>query len=455
MKIRTRITLQFSLFVTAILIGFAVSIYYSASNNRKEEFYNRLKNVALTSVKLLSDVDEVDVRLLKIIHDNTVNNLTEELISIYDSKNKLVFTSDPHSRREKLTTLEKIKAAGEVRYEEENTEVIGILFKGKFGNYIVIAKSYDSFGFEKLDYLRYILLTGVLIAVLVIIVVGLFFSRQALHPISNVVNQMDRITISNLNLRINEGNGTDEIAQLAIKFNRMLERLDVAFEMQRSFVSNTSHELRTPLTALTGQLEVALMNEKTSDPWDVLRLLLKEIKQLNKLSNGLLGLAQANLDISEIKLESIRIDELIGLARAELLKRNKSYKVNLNFVGFPEESWLILLGNEQLLKSALMNIMDNACKYSEDSEVLVELNFSKSDISIVFLDKGIGISSPDIDNIFEPFFRSKNAKIFCGHGIGLPLAKKIIELHKGTINVTSELGVGTKVQVSFPPLSNE
>lgn len=451
MKIRTRITLQFTIIVSVILIVFATSVYFISANHREEEFYSRLEDNALTSVKLLSDVDEVDNNLLKIIDNNSANSLPDERIFIYDAKDKLVY-SNPDNARYNIDTilLSEIKNKSEVRYSKDKYDAIGILFKGKRYDYIVVAMANDEYGLNKLNYLGYLLITGVLVTIVLIIGIALFFSKQALNPISGMVSQIDTISISNLNLRINEGNGSDEIAQLAIKFNKMLERLDAAFEMQRSFVSNASHELRTPLTALTGQLEVALM-KGDADPWIVLKNLLNEIKQLNKLSNGLLDLAQANLDISEIKIETLRIDEIIGNARAELLKRNKDYKINMDFEHFPEdENWLKVNANEQLLKSAFSNIIENACKYSQDKTAEINLSFNSFNVSIMVADKGIGIPEEDLKKIFDPFYRSGNAKHYSGHGIGLTLTKKIIELHKGKINVGSVYKQGTIVTVAIP-----
>lgn len=453
MKIRTRITLQFTIIVSVILIVFATTVYFISSNHRKEEFYNRLKDNAVTCVKLLSDVDEVDNNLLKIIDDNSANALPDEKILIYDAKNKLVYCK-PDNIKYTFDTLllAKIKENKEIRFSEGKHDAIGILFKGKRYDYITIAMANDEYGLNKLNYLGYLLISGVLITIVLIIGIALFFSKQALNPISGMVSQIDRVSISNLNLRIDEGNGTDEIAQLAIKFNKMLERLDAAFEMQRSFVSNASHELRTPLTALTGQLEVALMKEDT-DPWGVLKNLLNDIKQLNKLSNGLLDLAQANLDISEIKIETLRIDEVIGNARAELLKRNKDYKIIMDFKHFPEdENWLKINANEQLLKSAFLNIIENACKYSSDKTAEIDLVFGPENVSITISDKGIGIAEKELNKIFDPFYRSGNAKNFAGHGIGLTLTKKIVELHKGTVHILSKLNEGTKVIVNLPHL---
>jgi len=455
MKIRTRITLQFSIIVSIILITFSIIIYSLLSNFRQVEFTDRLKDKALTSVKLLSDVDEVNNELLKIIDRNAINPLPEEKVYIYDFTNKLVYSSLLEDKDEiDKNILDKIRLEGEIQYSENDSEAIGILFKGKYDRYVVVASAYDKYGLTKLDYLRNILVAGDIVSVALIVLIGLFFSKQTLQPISNVVNQIDKITANNLNLRIDEGNAKDEIAQLAIKFNKMLERLNAAFEVQRSFVANASHELRTPLTTITGQLEVTLMKIDINDEGrEVLKSLLFDIKQLNKLSNGLLDLAQANLDISEIKLSNIRIDELVGLTRAELLKRNKDYKVILSFSEFPDENWLIIKANEQLLKSALLNVLDNACKYSENSTAKINLSFDEVFIYIDVIDNGIGITNEDLKNVFEPFYRASNAKSFNGHGIGLTLTKKIIELHNGAISINSEYKDGTMIKIQIPHLS--
>lgn len=454
MKIRTRITLQFSIIVSVILIAFSIIIYSLLGNFRKTEFLDRLRDKALTSVKLLSDVDEVNNELLKIIDRNAVNPLPEEKVFIYDFNDKLVYCNLQEDKDEiPKTLLDKIRLEGEIQNSDSDSEMVGILFKGKYDRYVVVASAFDKYGLTKMNYLKYILIIGDIISFAMIVIIGLFFSKQTLQPISNVVNQIDKITASNLNLRVSEGNAKDEIAQLAIKFNKMLERLDAAFEVQRSFVANASHELRTPLTALTGQLEVTLMNKEINDEGrEVLKSLLFDIKQLNKLSNGLLDLAQASLDISEIKLNNVRIDELIGFARAELLKRNKDYKVILNFSEFPDENWLILTANEQLLKSALLNVLENACKYSKDQTANLEILFDEKYIYLLISDKGIGISEEDIKQVFDPFFRAGNVKNYNGHGIGLTLTKKIIELHNGSISIKSIVDIGTTIEIKIPHL---
>lgn len=454
MQIRTKLTFQFTIIVALILILFSIAIYYLSANYRKHEFYSRLKDKAITTAKLLSqDVKEVDPSILKAIDKNSANNLPGEKVAIYDFRNTLLYNSNDDDKTIATEELiNRIRLEKEMRYLEGESEAIGVLFEGQYDRFVVVASAFDKYGFRKLGFLKYVLSIGVFITIILTILTGLFFSKQALQPIANVVGQVDKITVSNLDSRVDEGNGTDEIAQLAIKFNKMLERLEAAFEMQRSFVSNASHELRTPLTSLTGQIEVSLMNDKINeDTKHLLKSLLDDIKNLNELSNGLLDLAQASLDISEIKVEQLRIDELIGIARAELLRRNKDYKICIDFDELPEdEERLILTGSEQLLKVAFINIVKNACKYSPNKTANISISFKRRGIHLIVTDNGIGISQNDIAHIFEPFFRSENAKSYSGHGIGLTLTQRIIKLHRGDININSKLNKGTSVIVFLP-----
>ncbi len=455
MKIGSRLTLQFTLIVTLIVVFFSLAVYFFSSDYREKEFYAQLRERAATTAKLFSqDVKEVDLKLMKVIDKNLFNlSKSKKITSVYDYKTYALLykNTDKDSSVIPDHFLKKVKQEQEAQYETGNNEMIGIVFKGVKDEYIVTSSGYDYTGHRKLQFLKYSLLIAVFVTIGITIILGLFFSKQALQPIARVVDQADKITISNLHSRVDEGNGTDEIAQLAINFNKMLERLETAFEMQRSFVSNASHELRTPLTLLTGQLEVSLMNKQINqETQQLLKLLLEDIKNLNLLSNGLLNLAQASLDISEIKVAPLRIDELIGQARAELLKRNAAYKVFVEFGELPEdEEKLIVNGSEHLLKIALLNLLDNACKYSQLKEARAFVSFEKNDLKITVKDQGIGIPEGDLYKIIEPFFRSENARAFAGHGIGLSLTQRIIKSHKGELHISSVLNKGTSVQVIF------
>lgn len=152
------------------------------------------------------------------------------------------------------------------------------------------------------------------------------------------------------------------------------------------------------------------------------------------------------------ELTSVRIDELLMTLPAEMKKISPMYEVSMSFDEFPEsESSFVIFGNEHLLYSAFKNIVHNACKFSEDKGAHVRLSFSEKHIIIRIEDKGPGIDSKELKNIFQPFYRShKHDAYVAGVGLGLSLAHRIIALHKGFIEVQSEEGHGTAFVITLP-----
>jgi len=370
--IRTRLALQFTYIVTLILILFSFIIYYFSASYRESEFYSRLEKKALTTAKLLIEVKEVDYNLMKIIDRNTLNALHKEVVMIYNSKNQQIYNSlDNDSILISTSFLDKIRQLKSIRYHEGKNEAIGLIFTLHSDQYTVIASAYDNYGRTKLYNLIWIIIVGFFISTGLTIYLGRIYADRALKPMSDVVKQVDKITITSLNMRISEGNGTDEIAQLAITFNKMLERLESAFEMQRSFVSNASHELRTPLTSITGQIEVSLMKLRTHEEYEaILESVLEDIKNLNALSNGLLDLAKASSDISAIAIHPLRLDEILWQSRTELIERKKDYHISIQFKEpIEDEKELTVLSNEHLLKTAIINLMETACKFSYERSI--------------------------------------------------------------------------------------
>lgn len=456
LNIRSRLTLQFTYIVTFILIFFSFIIYYFSASYREAEFYSRLEKKAMTTAKLLIEVKEVDYKLMKIIDRNTLNALYDEKVMIYDGKDRQIYYSlDNDSIQISKVLLNKIRLLKNLRFHDGNNEVIGLIFTLNSDNYVVIASAYDNYGRIKLHNLIWIILVGFFISIGTTVFFGRIYAIKALKPMSDVVKQVDKITISSLNMRVNEGNGTDEIAQLAITFNQMLKRLESAFEMQRSFVSNASHELRTPLTSITGQIEVSLMKPRTQIEYEaILESVLEDIKNLNALSNGLLDLAKASSDVSAITIQPLRIDEILWETRAELIERKMDYKISIEFrEPIEDEVEITILGNDHLIKTAIVNLMDNACKFSSDKSVDIFLSVKDKYIIVEFTDNGIGIDSADMGEIYHPFFRAKNAKNISGNGLGLALTEKILRIHQGTISIESQLQKGTKVTVSIPYLA--
>jgi signal transduction histidine kinase len=228
-------------------------------------------------------------------------------------------------------------------------------------------------------------------------------------------------------------------------FNRLFERIEEAFDRQRRFVSNASHELRTPLTAITGEIEVALMKGRTREQYEeVLLSVQEEARALTKLSNDLLSLTQTQ-DIKGLIVEKITVEELLKIIVEENNKRDKNRVLRIKYDN--EVKKINISGNRELLKIALMNIIDNGFKFSENNPVDLTVYNDMSNIYLAIKDQGIGLSEEEINFVFQPFYRSSNVTTIPGSGVGLSLTEKIIKLHGGRIEIISEPGNGTELVI--------
>lgn len=446
MKIRTRITLLYTLFTATILLVFASIIYISAKENREKEFYSLLKKEALTKANLFFNA-KVETKTLQDIYRNNRQILNEVEVAIYDSSFNLLYHDavDIDYVKETPEMIHDINQKGEMKFYQEKWQVIGLHYKFKNKNYIITATAIDQNGYNKLDSLLKNIIIVFVISILFIYIAGRFFSKRAFDPVKEMTEKVKEISATNLDLRLNSNNSKDELSELANTFNKMLSRLESSFDAQKHFVSNISHELRTPLAAIITELELSNTKEKNVTEYrDTIQNILSDAKKLVRLSNSLLDLAKASYDPTEISFKQIRIDEILLDARLQVQQVNPEYKIDITFDQEVENDKQITInGNEYLLKVAFANLFENGCKFSKNKQSSVSIFFEKEKIQLHFNDKGIGISDTDLKNIFTPFYRGENKKMADGNGIGLSLTQKIIHLHKGQISVLSKLHFGT------------
>jgi len=433
----------------------SIAIYYSSSSFRKQDFYNRLLNQARNTARLILNPYKPDPDLARLIEQDNPANLQNKRIIILNSLNDTLYSSDETGEiRVPVETLETIRSKGRAAFEQGSYEVLGTLFTVPVqrSSFVVIAAATDTEGQIHLNELRIILAVVFLVSLLVFLLAGWFFSGKALKPISDVVNRVDEISITSLNLRVPEGNGTDEIGRLANTFNKMLERLETSFATQKNFIANASHELRTPLTSINGQLEVLMMKDRSSDEYkSVLDSVLEDIKSLIDQSNRLLLIARTSAEGPSGYSKKVRMDEILWQVKEEMKKYNKGYHINIIINdSLTDSDHVTVAGDEYLLKVAVSNIIENACKYSSDKRVDIRFGYTGKMIEVVFEDYGIGIADEDRQKIFEPFYRGANAFSSPGSGIGLSLVNQIIKNHNGTISISSVIGKGTKVTLSIP-----
>ena len=431
----------------------SVAIYFSSASFRKEDFYSRLRDKAMSTANLLFNADVVDANRILSIESNSPVFLQNEKIIILNFKNDTVYNSDENSDiKIRNNIVERVRQGYDVTYNQDSYNVLATLYFTKYDRFVIIAAATDAVGSLHLEKLKIILTFVCLISLLLFFIAGWFYSGRALKPISDVVKKVEDISITSLNLRVFEGNGTDEIGRLAKTFNKMLEHLETSFAMQKNFIANASHELRTPLTSINGQLEVLMLKDRSATEYKVaLGSVLDDIKSLIDLSNRLLLIARTSAEGPVNFNNKIRIDEILWQAEEEIKRFHNEYHINISIDNsLTDSDQMIVVGDESLLKVAVSNIIDNACKYSPDHSVDIKFRHIEKFIEVVFEDRGIGISEEDMQKIFEPFYRGTNAHSISGSGIGLPLVNQIIKNHYGSVKLSSQIGKGTSVTVLLP-----
>ncbi|MBE0649112.1 MAG: HAMP domain-containing histidine kinase [Bacteroidales bacterium] len=462
MEIRKRLTLQFTIIVAVILFLAELSIFIFSELKWKEDFNSRLQSKATAVTKLLLDVEGVDADILRLIEKNNLSTMPFEEIHIFNNANEEIFSSRDSSNL--LITpemLELIRVNKYIDPVQGRYTLVGFEYFGIKDRIIVVAGAIDIYGLRKLTNLRNILIIVFMVSLLILYLSGRLFSNRALRPILKVIHEVPAITESTLHLRVDEGNGRDEIARLAQTFNKMLERLEAVFKVQQSFIANASHEIRTPLAHISGQMEVALLKERTREEYvTLISNVLEDIINLGNTANRLLLLTMANSESYQIPKDTVRMDELLWEAHAELIKTHPTYRVTIqfqeDFEGDSEtEQLLSVIGNDQLLRIVILNLMENGCKYSAGHRVQITLEHPNQLIRIRFSDQGVGIPIEEQELVFEPFYRGKNVASVQGSGLGLSLVRRITQLHGGTITLRSVPGEGSEFILEIPILFEE
>jgi len=453
MKIRTKLTLRYTCVTAVIFLLFMLTIYLFVEHNRSETFFRDLKQEGVTKAHLFLK-NQVDAKTMQSIYLNNTAFINEVEVAVYTPSFEILYHDAYRNDIVKETPemIQRILKEQSIEFYEGEFQAIGMLYNFQGKDYIVTAAAYDGYGYENQKALEDVLIILSIVGLTILVVVGYLLARSALTPVSNIVKEAESITAVQISKRLPVGNEHDELGELSIAFNQMLNRLEEAFKAQKMFVSNVSHELRTPMAALIAELELAVLKERTLSEYETaINNVLNDSYRVVKLIEGLLNLAKTDYLPEQIKMKEVRLDELLLDARALVIRANPSYKVELIFEQEAEDDSVItVMGNNYLLTTAFVNLMENNCKFSAGKTSMVQISFWEEHSIIRFSDNGIGISDEDKANLFTPFYRGENKGFTQGYGIGMALTKKIIVLHQGTIEVHSQQGEGTTYVVELP-----
>lgn len=429
MTLKFRISLFISLLFT-ILFGvasaFIIIIY---SNFRKEEFKERLEEKAQTTIKLLIDVKEVDNQMLKIIDQNSINQLYDEKTLVFNSKYELIYSSlDDTKIKWTKSDLDYLKKHKTFFKKDGTNEIYGVFYDGNRDFFALISAN-DSYGKRKLEFLAYLLFGAYIFFTAAAWLLTFYVVKKQILALDDFHKNISSINEHNLESRLQiKDNSKHEIDLIGKEFNFMMNRIEEAYRKQKEFTAQASHELRTPLARMSAQLENLQLKTDHKET-QLIENITQNITQLNDLINSLLLLSKADAKNSGTQ-ETARIDEAIYNSIEHVHHQFPDFKVALEISSSEEmEQLLEQHCNQGLLEIAFSNLLKNAYLYSDNGQAKIEMQPHAERLQISIQNSGPTLSTHEQEKMFEPFTRGENAKNQSGFGLGLRIVHRILSVY--------------------------
>jgi signal transduction histidine kinase len=453
LSIRIRLTIWYAALVAVILAFLGVGVLFAASWGLRKA----------ADQELTSGIDGVAAFLEHKLAIHQMDNLNEELRehSALLPRGKMFRVSDLHGQIVYQPDAMAVVTSITPRPDEARKE--SVLVRGRsyrtisrfaiVGPYtFLIQVAVDQTEYRELiTGLAWILILSVPLAGLLAAFAGYWMSGRALHPIHQITEATNSIDGASLSRRLPILGTGDELDRLSATINHMLGRIATSYERIAQFTADASHELRTPVALIRSNAELLLMAPDNSSSIDRgLKDILAESIYMTRLIGDLLILARSGNDDASIPMELLELNEsvrtILDRARAQAMVR----KIGVEYL--PHDQVVPLRGNQTLVERVLMILIDNAVRYTPPGgQIWIETWVTSEHCGFVVRDTGIGIAQSHHEHIFERFFRVDSARTprDGGSGLGLSIAKSLIELHEGTIRVKSEVGEGASFEVSF------
>ncbi|RYE29922.1 MAG: HAMP domain-containing protein, partial [Sphingobacteriaceae bacterium] len=235
MKIKDRLSMNFTLISSGVMLGLMLAIYVAFEVYFRTDFYNRLEDRAEITAQYYIEADEISKDSLNYIHERYMVRMPEEVIRIYNQKNAATFIKD-NQQYWPSNIIQQVRARKKIELTEGSRQTVGIFYKDNQGDFVILVSAYDVQAHRRLYTLSIIMLLLFFIVSAALYFISRWFAVKSLEPIDIVIKQMQSIRASNLNQRVDEGGGRDEISELAMNFNKLLEHLENAFDLQHAFV---------------------------------------------------------------------------------------------------------------------------------------------------------------------------------------------------------------------------
>lgn len=446
-KVSLKLTIVYAVMFSLVLLILNASVLYGIKYYLYSQAYKQIEDVKtmvlnnamsqsqqvdLSDKKMILDIpskQSISIRVLKL--DGKVINISKEF-------NYSIKIEQPFDRIKKIKVNDKTLIYKNIKIE--TTEYGPV--------YIQIVKDMDN-EYDFMKILFAFMAIADFIGIIASILLGYGISKKMLGPIDYITKAADNISINNLKERIEVTGPDDELKRLGDTFNKMIDRLQGAFDRQIQFVSDASHELRTPIAVILGYAN--LLDRWGKDDRQALEKSIHAIKleasNMENLVEKLLFLAKGDSGNQKMEKSEFWLNELISEVVSESVIIDPNHIISSG-----KNDTVRIFADYKMIKQMLRIFIENSIKFTpEQGKVDISSEIQNKTVKITVSDSGVGIPKDEIQNVFERFYIVDKARSSekGGTGLGLSIAKWIIEVHNGTINVVSEEGIGTKIIIIF------
>ncbi len=448
-SIKFRLTGWYLIVIIVLLLIFGTLAYLMLSNNLYQNLDDSLK---ARTTQLADSFEQGHI---------SFDERLSELVLVYNASGTSIQKIGPNVELTDIDRLVKQALQGQSSFltaattDGQEVRLYAAPFTPESNGKIVIVVGHSTDAVKNvLASFRNTLGIPALVIVVLAGIGGLFLANRALKPVDRITRTARDIGEHDLSQRI-EVPSNDELGRLASTLNKMIERLESAFERQRQFTADASHELRTPLAVIQAESTLALAKERAEIEYrKSLEMVSLETSHMAAIIEKLLFLARSDSGKEPLNLEEVNLRKLLTdlISDLDVLALDKGLKLN-----FHPTADLKVKGDRVKLRQLFLNLLENAIKYTPDGgSISTSVIRQEKTAMVAISDTGIGIPSEHLPHIFERFYRVDKARSRAegGAGLGLAIAKNIAEIHGGKIEVESQVGKGSTFTVSLPLLGN-
>ncbi len=453
--VRARLTLAYVAAMVVVLAVYAAGVYVFVSQNVSRSLDGQVRADYMWAAEMWDERSDGSLTWFEVTGEDTEDN---PWMKVWSLSRDLLFQTSVAQRVELKDSVDlAAKASGSIVQVDSDGMSYRMLSRQTMINgrpvVIQVARSEAPMRRELRDLLL-ILVLGLPVGVVASALGGYALAREALAPVSRMVERARSITAERLHDRLPVDNPDDELGRLATVFNRTLERLEQSFQQMQRFTADVSHELRTPLTAIRMVGEVALRDPRPAEAYrTTIGSMLEEVERLTGLVERLLALSRADAGLARLRAERFDLAEMAEeiAGNVQVLAEEKQQTITVRHTGAAP-----CQGDQLMVRQAVMNLVDNAIKYGPDGgDIRVTVCTTPTHVTLDVVDSGSGIDPERGARIFDRFYRAADSDETGGggrrsHGLGLSIAHAAIKANQGTLTWEPRPEGGTVFRITLP-----